>query len=375
MPIYLRMKDRLAYIDGLRAIAVIGVVLSHAAKYTMSFVGGGVPYHAMYEGAHGVDLFFVISGFCLSYPTLAGLRIGTARPFDLAGFFARRIVRIVPPYWIAFVLVLAGCISLVAAGYSLPWPTLIMPPTLTNGLMQLAFLTPGNNLVGSFWTLAVEFRWYLAFPLILWLWIRYPFAFATVGLGALALYATGASRIVDLATLPAFMLGIVAADMTVRRHRMCTWAAALFIPALAAALWLEPKGHLNFAYQDQIWWQLPFFFLILGAGANRPLRAALECKPLIFIGIASYSIYLLHDPLMALYGEYGGANPIACAAIGVLSGLLFWRYCERPFVSTPLKTTLVSHIAGSLHAMQHALRLPGRIPAAVPIPAAKPIEP
>ena len=77
--------------------------------------------------------------------------------------------------------------------------------------------------------------------------------------------------------------------------------------------------HLNFAYQDQIWWQVPFFFLILGVGANRQLRSVFECKPLVFVGIASYSIYLLHDPLMALYGEYGGTSPIACAAIGVLS--------------------------------------------------------
>ena len=229
-----------------------------------------------------------------------------------------------PPYWIAFAVVLAGAIALVAAGYSLPWPTVVMPPTLTNGLMQLAFLTPGNNLVGSFWTLAVEFRWYLAFPLVLWLWIRYPFAFATVGLGALALYATGAARIVDLATLPAFMLGIVAANLTIRPHRLCAWAAALVIPALAAAFWLEPKGHLNFAYQDQIWWQVPFFFLIIGAGANRQLRAVFECKPLIFIGIASYSIYLLHDPLMALYGEYGGASPYRVRGDRRAFMIVFW---------------------------------------------------
>ena len=367
--------DRIPFVDGLRAVAVLAVVASHAAKYTMSFVGGGVPFHAMYEGAHGVDLFFVISGFCLSYPTLARMTAGSMRPFDLAGFFARRIVRIVPPYWIAFAVVLAGATVLVSAGYSLPWPTVVMPPTLSNGLMQLAFLTPGNNLVGSFWTLAVEFRWYLAFPLVLWLWMRFPYVFATVGLGALALYATGAARIVDLATLPAFMLGIVAADLTVRRHRFCAWAAALIIPALAAAFILEPKGHLNFAYQDQLWWQVPFFFLILGAGANRHLRSVFECKPLVFIGIASYSIYLLHDPLMALYGEYGGTNPIACAAIGLLSGVLFWRYFERPFIDTPLKSTLVSHISGALRGVQHVLRLPGRIPPVAPAPVTEPVEP
>ena len=359
------------YVDGLRALAVLGVVLSHAAKYTLSFINGGVPYHLMYEGAHGVDLFFVISGFCLSFPTLAAIRRGIGRSFDVAGFFARRIVRIVPPYWIAFVVVLAGAVAFVAAGYALPWPTVVMPPTVANGLMQLTFLTPGNNLVGSFWTLAVEFRWYLAFPLVLWIWIRSPAVFAAVGAATFVLYATHVARIVDLATLPAFMLGIVAADLTIRRHRICSWAVFLFVPALLTAFLLEPKGHLDFAYQDQIWWQVPFFFLILAAGANQPLRAIFEFKPLVFIGVASYSIYLLHDPLMALYGEYGGTNPFACALIGVLSGVLFWWYCERPFVSAPLKGTLVTRVTDIFHAVRRLLRIPGPVP--FPAPAAVPL--
>lgn len=366
------MKDRLTYVDGLRALAVLGVVLSHAAKYTMSFVGGGLAYHAMYEGAHGVDLFFIISGFCLSYPSLVAIRSGSPLSFDAARFFAHRLVRIIPPYWIAFGVVLVGSVAFIGAGFALPWPTVVLPVSVLNALMQLTFLTPGNNLVGSFWTLAVEFRWYLVFPILLWLWTRYPAAFATLGLAALAVYVTHAARIIDLATLPAFMLGIVSAELTINRHKVCAWAALLFLPALLTAFWLEPRGHLNFAYQDQLWWQAPFFFLILAAGANRPLRAVLEWKPLVFIGVASYSIYLLHDPLMALYGEYGGTNPLACALIGVLSGVLFWWYCERPFVSTPLKTKLVAIITDAFHAMRQFLRIPRSI--AIPVGSTAPPE-
>ncbi len=60
--------------------------------------------HLMLEGAHGVDLFFVLSGFCLSYPVLQSLRAEHAARFNITRYFAKRIVRIVPPYYAAIAL-------------------------------------------------------------------------------------------------------------------------------------------------------------------------------------------------------------------------------------------------------------------------------
>src|SRR5579872_2838914 len=83
---------RLAYIDVLRAVAVLMVVTLHA---------GILPW-----GYLGVDLFFILSGFCLSYPTLAKLHRDGATSFDLRAFAARRLVRIVPPYYAAIAMML-----------------------------------------------------------------------------------------------------------------------------------------------------------------------------------------------------------------------------------------------------------------------------
>lgn len=94
------MMRRLAHIDGLRAIAVLGVVMHHIAKYDHHLATS--PWrHALREGAHGVDLFFVISGFCLSYPLIVRMHGAGDATLRVAHYFARRLVRIVPPYYAA----------------------------------------------------------------------------------------------------------------------------------------------------------------------------------------------------------------------------------------------------------------------------------
>src|ERR1700728_4215260 len=100
---------RVEYIDGLRACAVLGVLFCHAALLmpawaSIAVSSTGAPLywlgHALVEGAHGVGLFFVLSGLCLSYPTIKRLRQNGSAQFDLVRFAAHRIVRIFPPYLI-----------------------------------------------------------------------------------------------------------------------------------------------------------------------------------------------------------------------------------------------------------------------------------
>ena len=95
---------RIAYIDGLRAVAVLGVLLYHAHP-SFQIVGyshfSTLLGRVLAEGQHGVELFFVISGFCLSFPVLSRLANGEDPVFSTPGFFAKRLVRIVPPYWVA----------------------------------------------------------------------------------------------------------------------------------------------------------------------------------------------------------------------------------------------------------------------------------
>jgi peptidoglycan/LPS O-acetylase OafA/YrhL len=349
--------DRLRHVDGLRAIAVLGVVCSHAAKYTLDYHQGG-PFHALYEGAHGVDLFFVISGFCLSLPVIAKARATGRATFDVARFFAHRIIRIFPPYWIAFAALLVVALAVRRFGGTLPWPTVEIPVSISDGVRQLAFTNTGAPLCGSFWTLAVEFRWYLAFPILLWLYMRSPLYAVAAGAAAFALYHFTPLQPWDFATLPAFLMGIAAADLSVAPKFGGGVALVLFAASLAGALFFEPKGHLDYALQNQLGWQLPCFFFVVAAGSVSWLRRLLSMRPFVLIGTASYSIYLVHDPVEAWYGLYGGQGWIVAAIAGTLAGIAFWMIAERFFTVRATRDALTERFNRFIEPLARAVHLP-----------------
>ena len=329
--------------DGLRGIAILLVVACHGAKYTMDFHQGW-SYHALEEGAHGVDLFFVISGFCLAYPILRRRFDTGALSFDAVRFYARRVVRIVPAYWVAFLALLAVSLIVVARGGEVPWPAVKLPPTFDNGVLQMFFLNSSTNLCGSFWTLAVEMRWDIVFPIIMWLYVRWPLTLYALMVITLVVYWFTPFQRLDFATLPGFLLGIIAADLAIRGSKLNRFAPALFVVAVAASLWLEPKGHLAYAVQNQIWWQVAAFFLVLAGVANGVLQRILAYRALAWVGIAAYSIYLYHDPIEAWYAFTGGQSLILAMVAGVIVGALGWLLVERYVTERGLRDRVVAAI-------------------------------
>lgn len=346
--------QHLAYMDGLRGIAILLVVACHGAKYAMDFHQGWT-YHALAEGAHGVDLFFVISGFCLAYPILRRRFDTGAVKFDVLRFYCRRIIRIVPAYWVAFLALLAVSLIVVARGIELPWPAVKLPPTFSNGAAQLFFLNSATNLCGSFWTLAVEFRWYIAFPIIMWLYIRWPWTIYALMAATLVVYHF-VLRQIDFATLPGFLLGIIAADLAIRGSRLNRFALGLFVAGVLASLWLEPKGHLDYALQNQLWWQVAAFFLVLAGVANGVVQRVLTVRWLAWIGIAAYSIYLYHDPVEAWYAFSGGQSLILAMIAGVLIGALGWLFVERYVMVPTTRDRLVAALEQPLRRLMRFLK-------------------
>jgi peptidoglycan/LPS O-acetylase OafA/YrhL len=331
----------LEYLDGLRAIAVLSVVAYHAAELSahqapLQSVGALLAR----QGCHGVELFFVISGFCLSYPYLVKLHERGAATFDVAQFAARRLVRIVPPYYAALSLLFGFTLLLQHSGVPLPISIDAGSATLPEVLRQAAFLDNGTQMVNtSFWTLAVELRWYVFFPIALWLWTRSPRAFFAVAVLALLAFATRAGSI-DLLVLPAFMLGIAAAHLRIQAHRLTRYALPLFVPVFAVVLLQTPHawGFIS-----------PFseaaaFLLVVGGGTLTAFERALSNKVLALIGTASYSIYLVHSPLMGVLEQHRVA-PIPAAAIGVFAGIAFWWVVERRVTQAPLRDKLIARLA------------------------------
>jgi peptidoglycan/LPS O-acetylase OafA/YrhL len=383
------LTRRIGYVDGLRAIAVLGVLAYHSALHSSGVASfHSVPASPMMlffrQGCHGVDLFFVLSGFCLSYPALQRLRASRSTDFDTAGYLAKRFVRIVPPYYAAIALFVLLLMLLPRLGLSLPIPP--TQPFAWLGVVENALFLDGNGqyLNGSFWTLAVEFRWYFLFPIALWLWTRSPRAFL-LGLGLAMLGLVTRLNSIDLMALPAFMLGIVAADLHIRDSRLSRLALPAFLFVL---FWAVATTRYDWMNPPSLLWQLSSFLFVVAAGATPWISRLLSLRFLTFVGIASYSIYLVHEPIVVLL-QLHGINPLLASACALAAGVIFWAIAERPVVETALRAKLIAQfeflprwfaavgIGDSLHLEEHGRRtVPARVPprTAAPVLSTIPVE-
>jgi peptidoglycan/LPS O-acetylase OafA/YrhL len=322
-------RHRIGYIDGLRAVAVLSVAAFHAFHSTKS-ASIGAPI--------GVGLFFVLSGFCLSYPTLFRLRESGVAGFNVASYAARRLVRIVPPYYIAIAVLVAFAWTIARLGFALPESMARGGITLPDVVHALFFLDAHSRYIDwSFWTLPVEFRWYFIFPVALWLWTVSPRAFALALFALMFVVPLTLAASLDLFVLPAFLLGIVAAHLRLYERRWERWA-------LPCAVVLVPLAYLQSPGFITPVWALAMFAVVVAAGAFKPIEAVLSFRGLTTVGFASYSIYLIHQPVI-LFCEAHGTSPWLALAVSLLAGFAFWAAAERPFVETSVRVTLLKELS------------------------------
>jgi peptidoglycan/LPS O-acetylase OafA/YrhL len=329
-----------ADIDGLRAIAVVAVVLFHAGL--PGFGGGFV----------GVDVFFVISGFLITALILHEQAAGT---FSLAGFYRRRIKRILP----ALLVMMGAC---AVAGWFLlaPGDYQGLGRSIASAALSLSnvqfwrevgyFDTPlSEKPLLHTWSLGVEEQFYLVFPLCLLLLARFPLRWraAVTAMLCLASFAVG---MIQLPIDPgaAFFLpqgrmwellagSLLAMGAGPARGRPALRAGAALIGlALIAGAILIYDGDTTFpgfaALPPVIGSAL---VLWSGIGGLSPAGRTLAARPLVFLGNISYSLYLWHFPLLAfgLYvglGELGAAETAALLALALDLSVLSWRFVEQP---------------------------------------------
>jgi peptidoglycan/LPS O-acetylase OafA/YrhL len=323
------MGKRLAYVDGLRAIAVLAVALFHSRVHVL---GINLELWAK-ECAHGVDLFFVVSGFCLAFPTFERLRTAGHARFDAVSYALKRFLRIFPPFAVAAALI--ALIGSAAATFGLPLPEGMKALGPVEVLQNLLFLDKSQEYVNkSFWSLGIEFRWYFVFPFALWLAVRNMRAFVTViVLAAIAGEFTRAGS-VDVGVLPAFLLGVAAAYIRTNGHPIVRYALPCAFGAFVFGMLDEQRPH--FPIQTNVGWHAVAFFFVIAAGATPWLQRVLAQPWLTRIGSASYSIYLLHEPIVSklsvalrpALGDVGAT--LAAISAGVAAGFVFWAVVERP---------------------------------------------
>ena len=228
------VRERFGYLDGLRMLAILAVVVAEVAKHANLLAHARPWVAATYRAcSHGLDLFFVISGFALAYPILTLVHQEGQTYLDVARYALKRILRVVPTYYA--VIALTAIIPVLAMHLQLG--ALQGPiPSRPDIIRQALFL--GNTIPNDgFWSLLVTMRWYVLFPFLVLLWVRLPIAFYVVGAALWVLNFFTPAHALGLGVLPAFMLGILAADVRAQRARIERFALPLAVVVGAAAVY------------------------------------------------------------------------------------------------------------------------------------------
>ena len=336
-----------AEIDGLRAIAVVAVILFHA----------GIP--AIGGGFVGVDIFFVISGYLITSIIIADKE---ANRFSIARFYERRARRILP----ALFLVLLAC--LIPAWLWLPPRDMISfcKSLFTLSLFSSNFLFWSE--AGYFdisaelkpllhtWSLAVEEQFYLFFPMLIAL--VWPFGrrwvvavvvvlgFASYGAAHIGVvyYPNGAFFLLPTRGWELLLGAAVALYHSVSPVRLPDnfWKRALYDVASVAGLALITYSVYSFSKQTpfpSVYTLAPTLgtcILLLFCVRGTLVSSLLSLRLLVGLGLISYSAYLWHYPIFAFARHISVSAP-GQWAFSLLSLVTFglaylsWRFVERPF--------------------------------------------
>jgi peptidoglycan/LPS O-acetylase OafA/YrhL len=380
----------LKYLEGLRGLAAIVVTLQHIYFHTLwgtNLTGWQanlvIILGWLFPGRAAVAVFIVLSGYLLMRPVV---REGTGQlPGGTWLYIRRRAKRILPPYYasLVFSIALILLIPLLRGPVSPEWAD--AGPAFGNknsalGVQDLtAHLLLVHNLSWKWaskidppmWTIATEWQIYFLFPLILLpVWRRLGSVgsiAAGLGLGLGFYFVTGKGHAAAPWLLGLFAMGSAAAaarprDSRHRSTRMLAWLAAILMAIFAVITFESAFGMLRFLTVEGLpglWPYLWAFDIIVGAAtacflvfaaasktSDQPhsLVRWLSSRWLVHVGVASYSLYLIHDPILAVlkigldrmhlgpWAQFGAMLTVG----GIIVAAATWLFhiiFERPFMT------------------------------------------
>jgi peptidoglycan/LPS O-acetylase OafA/YrhL len=308
-------------LDGLRGVAILIVLGAHTG--VPGFAGGG--------GGVGVALFFVLSGYLITSLLLAEReRVGRV---DLRAFYVRRALRLFPA--LAAVLLVVAILAILGlvptpASQGVDYP-IVELGVIAYGANWLVVAGQNIGLLGHTWSLAVEEQFYVLWPAILLLCLRFGRARLAFVLLALVFLDVPYRLLLDLngglmhvfvgtdSRGDALLLGCVLALLGTRWHPIVGWLGLVGVAAVAVS-WPGDPG---------LGAQILFIPVaaIVSTLAVAGCPAALAWRPLAFVGKISYGLYLWHGLLIWWHLPWPVAVPLS---IGIACGSYY--VLERPFL-------------------------------------------
>jgi len=351
--------------DGVRGIAVLMVLIYHHwgfAGFPALPLGGFALSGLLHYGFLGVHVFFILSGLVLAWP-YCGPAGKSLDQLSLSSFLRRRFTRLAPPYYVILslsALPIFAVAFLKADG---------IPPRLWLDL--LAHLLWLHNLhsdwLASFniplWTLALQFQLYLLFPLFLWLLQRIGlFSFTVTVLLAGLLYRLAVWPLMSADDWPLnysvayalpgrmfeFAAGISLASLVRDRPDLLTGrgtrlAAVLLCFVSGSLAFIASQRHGDYYPPVDILWALAIASGLFLTFALPGWQKFLTCRPLVFCGLCSYSLFLVHHPFgLWLHHHFYFEETVSASVrlavmwlylpLMIAVGWLCWRWLERPFL-------------------------------------------
>lgn len=388
-------NPRFPLFDGLRAVAALLIVLNHGI-FASGYSNTGALGRWTFSLAVGVPIFFAISGFLLYRPFVLAQMSGSSGPATLR-FYRRRLLRIVPAYWVALTVL---SIYPLSQDMFLHWPKYYF---------FLQVYTPSDYGISVAWSLCVEMGFYLILPAYVWIIGR---TLAKLDAGRrmkLELCVLSALSAVSAALFYSaqygnpvllsgsvlnylywFAVGMALAVISVwdaqrsergeasriidaiRRHAWMSWLVALLLFVVIGALAENPEnGGYDTSGAAVIRWlvgPLVAVAAVLPAVFSAPRPGlptrVLAWRPLAWVGLVSYAVFLWHNPVIAMISRLGwvhGGTQIGRAflyvtialAITIPIAALSYYYVERPFLSLKEVSNLGARVSSYLNTRFH----------------------
>lgn len=378
----IKKTTHLNWLDAIRGAAALYVVCHHAVMQVI-VIGDHAhdPFYRLLQlltsyGHYAVDVFIVLSGYSLMLPIIAKQQFG-----NIWIFYLRRTIRIVLPYFAALIFTLIIIYFWLGVNDASHWAEVSLPVTKDYIFKHILlihqwFPDAANKINPAFWSVGVEYQIYFLFPLFYWLakCIGFVKSFVVITLISYVLWAVcyyfnifnPSANGTSLYYCSLFFMGMAAAQLTNETQKITKsyWqqvadthsmkiavlaCIGVLITAVLGFLISRSEYSFYFPLQVQSFFVGLFFAILLYLkGINKIFKQSVIPPPIIlrglkWIGTMGFSIYLLHDPIIALVWKYlvipmnlpfYWLQALTELMVGLLAtvfvAMLFYKFIELP---------------------------------------------